>query len=196
MSKSEDDEQLRQKLKTVESMLENEKRSHLATVERNQLEQDSLQSELFKLKKLFKDEHSNCNPLSHDTLSKLKTLQLTLEEQIEQNKKQSQQQFELQMTNKAQLEEYMTEKRTFKDEVREYRQQTKTIEHHNQELKEQIQILKNKLLQLQQQSQMNMNNNNNQHRASLSSMNNESENIDHRKNVELVKKYKKQLLLM
>jgi len=88
------EEQLKHKITGLERDLEKEKRAHVNTAERALTQQEAIQKELLTLKKVLKEEHSDCEPMTgkvkaeyQENLHRLKALQNTLQQQIEMNDK-------------------------------------------------------------------------------------------------------------
>jgi len=107
------DEKLKNRIVLMERELEREKRAHVNTAERAQTQQEGIQKELLSLKKLMRDEHSDCDPMSRkqinslkqeyqENLSKLNALQLTLQNQIDNNT-QTQKQMDIMQSQKVKI---------------------------------------------------------------------------------------------
>jgi len=86
------DEKLKEKIASLERDVEKEKRAHVNTAERAQIQQEGIQKELLSLKRTLREEHSDCDPMSHklkieyqENINKLKALQATLDQQIRFN---------------------------------------------------------------------------------------------------------------
>lgn len=80
------------KLTALERELAKEKRAHVSTAERAQASSEGIQRELVALKKVLREEHSDCDPMSRqvksdyqESVGRLKALQHTLETQMEHN---------------------------------------------------------------------------------------------------------------
>ena len=144
-------EKLKSKIMSLERELEKEKRAHVNTAERAQTQQEGIQKELLSLKKILREEHSDCDPMSHkikieyqENLTKLKALQLTLQQQMDHNLN-TQKQMETMHQNALKLTNQQND--NFKQKINILQQEINSLQNENQTLKQQQQ-------QLQQQRKL------------------------------------------
>ena len=155
------DERLKSKINALERELQREKRAHVDTAERAQTQQEGIQRELLTLKKILKDEHSDCDPMSHqmkveyqENIGKLRALQSTLEQQIEHNAA-SQRQMETMSKNAmqvsiAQNDSEKQHTRMLESQLAQLQEEIKRIGEEKRELKHELS--QSKLLSLQHTS--------------------------------------------
>jgi len=153
------DERLKSKINALERELQREKRAHVSTAERAQSSQEGIQRELLALKKLLKEEHSDCDPMSHqmkveyqENIGKLRALQSTLEQQIEHNAS-SQRQMETMHKNALQVTTQQSDNekqhtRLLESQLASLQEEMKRINEEKREIKHELS--QSKLLNRQQ----------------------------------------------
>eukprot|EP01083_Nonionella_stella_P178243 629096_1 len=136
-----EEERLRHKMNALERELDKEKRAHVNTAERAQTQQEGIQRELLSLKKVLKEEHSNCDPMSHqikieyqENMKKLKTLQSTLQQQIEYN----------QSTQNKMEEMHSMQTDNAQQKTKMLESEVGSLQKKNKELKRQVQLSQTK----------------------------------------------------
>jgi len=125
------DDRLKQKIAMLERDIDKERRAHVATAERAQIEQEGIQKELLSMKRTLREEHSDCDPMSHklkleyqDNINKLKALQSTLDQQIAMNANNERSSRSHQM-NKSQM--FDTQISSLQSEIQTMREENSTL---------------------------------------------------------------------